>query len=191
MHIITMAGAHVGDVGKKVGFDMSEGWGMVIASIATGVFVIGAAVLAYLAGRRQVKDQALADHRAWRRQNRFDAYQKLLVASDAFGEEMDRWLKLSTRDIAALGRAMNVVSSAEAGVRLAGPESMHGPAKAVFVAAGEVYARCRRPAGQMVSQIVPGIPIPPRVWVDLSRKLLDAQKAFVEAAAGVVSDGEA
>ncbi|MFJ6608178.1 hypothetical protein [Streptomyces lydicus] len=186
MHIITLAGAHVGDVGKKVGFDMSDGWGAVLGAVTAGVFAIVAGILAYKAGRRQVKDQAAADHRAWRRQNRFDAYQKLLVTADAFGDEMDRWRIPTTRSTPDLGKALNAMASAEAAVRLAGPVSMHGPARAVFVAAGAVYARCRRP-GQVLPQV---LPVPPREWATLSQAFLDAQKTFVEAAAALLDDAE-
>ncbi|MFG2097269.1 hypothetical protein [Streptomyces sp. NPDC048612] len=184
MNIITLAAAHVGDVGKKVGFDMSDGWGAVIAAVATGVFGLVVGILAYKAGRRQVKDQAAADHRAWRRQNRFDAYRRLIASVDAFEEEMDRWIRVTTRDRQALGKALEVVAAAEAGVRLAGPESMRGPAKTVFGAAGAVYRHARQPIATMM-------PTPPRLWTDMSRALVDAQNAFVESAAALLDDAEA
>lgn len=180
MHIITLAAAHIGDVGKTVGFDMSDGWGTVIASVATGI----CGFLAYKAGRRQVKDQAFFEHRHWRRQNRFDAYQRLIAAVDSYEEEMDRWIRLTTRDRQALGKALETVAAAEAGVRLAGPESMRGPAKAVFSAAGAVYRHARQPVSTMM-------PTPPRLWTDMSRALVDAQNAFVEAAAALLDDAEA
>ncbi|MFI0156181.1 hypothetical protein [Streptomyces lydicus] len=183
MNLIALA---TGDVGKKVGFDMSDGWGAVIAAVVAVLGTITAGLLAYWAGRRQVKDQAAADHRAWRRQNRFDAYQNLLVTADAFGEEMDRWRLPTTRNTADLGRALNAVASAEVAVRLAGPEEMHGPARAVFAAAGAVYARCRRP-GQVLPQV---LPVPPQVWANLSQAFLDAQKQFVVDAARLLDDGE-
>ncbi|MEU9503178.1 hypothetical protein [Streptomyces sp. NPDC048196] len=186
MNIITLAAGHVGDVGKKVGFDMSDGWGAVIAAVATGVFGLVVGILAYKAGRRQVKDQAAADHRAWRLQNRFDAYRGLLVTADAFGEEMDRWRIPTTRNTADLGRALNALASAEVAVRLAGPVEMHGPARAVFAAAGAVYTRCRRP-GQVLPQV---LPVSPREWANLSQAFLDAQKAFVAEAAKLLDNGE-
>lgn len=82
MHIITLAGAHIGDVGKKFGFDMSDGWGAVIASVATGVFVLVAAYWAYKAGRRQVKDQAVVEHEQWLRGQRQEAYLGFLPSLD-------------------------------------------------------------------------------------------------------------
>ncbi|BCK74065.1 hypothetical protein Srufu_080180 (plasmid) [Streptomyces libani subsp. rufus] len=180
MNFIALAAS---DVGKKVGFDMSDGWGAVIASGATGLFMLVTAVVAYKTGRRQVKDQAAADHRAWRRQNRFDAYQRLIAATDAFQEEMDRWIRVATRDRAALGRALETLAAAEAAVRLAGPVGMHAPAKVVFQAAGAVYRHCQRPLSTMM-------PIPPSVWATMSKALIDAENAFVRAAAQVLDDPE-
>lgn len=48
---------------KKGGFDFTEAWGVTIASGVTVLGMILAAWIAYRAGRRQVADQGLIEHR--------------------------------------------------------------------------------------------------------------------------------
>ncbi|GAA1065181.1 hypothetical protein [Streptomyces asiaticus] len=181
MNVIAAAGAKTGDVGRKVGFDMSEGWGMVFAALLAAIAALLAGWLAYRAGRRQVADQGLIEHRHWRRQNRFDAYQKLMTATDEFAQAMDRWRLPSTRSSAGLDEAMNNLDTAVAWVRLAGPDTMHDQAKHVFTAAGRGYQHLRRPISNMT-------PIPPALWTEMVQRVIDAQNTFVREAAKVLDD---
>ena len=86
MNLLTLA---TGDVGKKVGFDMSDGWGAVIASVATGVFLLVAAFWAYKAGRRQVADQAAVEHEQWLRGQRQEAYLAFLASLDRLARDAE------------------------------------------------------------------------------------------------------
>lgn len=167
------------DVGVRIGWDMSEAWGMLGAALLAGIFAIVAGVIAYRAGRRQVADQGLVEHRHWQRQNRLDAYQRVLTTSDAFTSAMDTWRLPSTRASANLVQALEAVVAAEAGIRLVGPNTMHGPAKAVVQAAGKVYQRTR-------GTFVGVLPVPPGQWAQFSQDVIGATNAFVAAAAAVL-----
>ncbi|MCX4993421.1 hypothetical protein [Streptomyces sp. NBC_00568] len=176
---LTVAAQTSRDVGDRIGWDMSEGWGMLGAAILAGIFAIVAGVIAYRAGRRQVADQGLIEHRHWQRQNRLEAYQRILTSSDAFTTAMDAWRIPTTRASANLGGALETLAAAEAGVRLVGPAEMHTPAKAVVNAAGDVYRRTRTITGALLF-------IPPAQWVQLSQALISATNQFVTQAATVL-----
>lgn len=178
---LTTAAEKSRDVGDRIGWDMSEGWGMLGAAILAGIFAIVAGVIAYRAGRRQVADQGFIEHRHWRRQNRLEAYQRVLTASDAFTAAMDVWRIPTTRSSANLAGALETLAAAEAGVRLVGPTAIHTPAKAVTTAAGDVYRRTRRITGAI-------LPIPPAQWLQLSQALIAATNQFVNEAATVLDN---
>ncbi|MBQ1118444.1 hypothetical protein, partial [Streptomyces sp. C3-3] len=82
---------------------------------------------------------------------------------------------------ANVGRALETLIAAEAGIRLSGPQSLHPHGERVIQAAKAVYLRVRRP-GLIV------LPIPPQQWVQLTRDVLDAQNAFVVEAAKVLDN---
>lgn len=179
MSLIALA---AGEVNKKnPGYDVTEGWGMIAAAGLTVVGMLIAAWVAYRTGRRQVADQGLIEHRHWRRQNRLEAYKQVMVAVDAFTEEMDRWRIPSTRSTPDLGRALERLAAAQAGVQLAGPGSMHPHTDQVAQAVMAVYRYCRRPTIRV-------LPIPPQVWVRLSQDIIGAQNSFVIEAAKVLDD---
>lgn len=175
----------VKDVGKHVGWDMSDGWGAVIAALVAIIGSIVVGWMGYRAGRRQVSDQATAEHRAWRRQNRHEAYKHLLAMADEFGRVMDQWRFTTTRSPAAMLAAVDRLAAGLAGVRLAGPESMHTHGKEIIDAAGQVYAYTRR-----VQPLSLVMPIAPAQWVAMAQKLIQAEDAFVVAAAKVLDDPE-
>ncbi|MFJ3088998.1 hypothetical protein [Streptomyces sp. NPDC086838] len=164
---------------KSDGFNFSEAWGVTIASGVTVLGMILAAWIAYRAGRRQVADQGLIEHRHWRRQNRLEAYKQFMVATDGFTEAIDRWR--TSRSTTNIGRALETLAAAEAGIRLSGPQSLHPHADKVTKAAGVFYQALRGPVG------MPGY-VAPRRWTQLSRDVIDAQNAFVVEAAKVLDD---
>ncbi|MBH0246598.1 hypothetical protein I3W98_33090 [Streptomyces cavourensis] len=164
---------------KKDGFEFTEAWGVTIASAVTVLGMILAAWIAYRAGRRQVADQGLIEHRHWRRQNRLEAYKQFMVATDGFTEAMDKWR--TSRNTANVGRALETLAAAEAGIRLSGPHSLHPHADKVTKAAGVFYRALRGPIGMPVF-------VPPQRWVQLSRDVIGAQSAFVIEAAKVLDD---
>lgn len=172
----------VNDVGRHVGWDMSDGWGAVIASVVAVLGTVLAGWLAYRAGRRQVKDQATEEHRAWRRQNRFDAYRNLMTMVDEFSAAADAWRLPTTRATAGVPRAMERVASAVAGVRLAGPDAMHAEANALMLAAGQLYQLIR---GRGYSTL---LPVAPRAWIAAVQQLQTAQDHFVKEAAKMLDD---
>ncbi|MFF0736927.1 hypothetical protein ACFYVK_35600 [Streptomyces chartreusis] len=176
---LTIAVEKSRDVGDRIGWDMSEGWGMLGAAVLAGIFAIVAGVIAYRAGRRQVADQGLIEHRHWQRQNRLDAYQRVLTAADGFTAAMDLWRIPTSRPSANLAGALETLAAAEAGVRLVGPAEMHAPAKAVVSAAGAVYQRTRQ------LRPIP-LPIPPAQWARLSQDVITATNQFVTKAATVL-----
>ncbi|MFG3173603.1 hypothetical protein ACGFZC_00865 [[Kitasatospora] papulosa] len=164
---------------KKDGFDFTEAWGVTIASAVTVLGMILAAWIAYQAGRRQVADQGLIEHRHWRRQNRLEAYKQFMVATDNFTEVMDKWR--TTRNATNVGRALEALVAAEAGIKLSGPQGLHPHADRVTKAAGAFYQALRRPT------LMPAL-VPPQQWVRLSRDIIDAQNAFVVEAAKVLDN---
>ncbi|MGC4925506.1 hypothetical protein [Streptomyces sp. DT117] len=164
---------------KKDGFDFTEAWGVTFASGVTVLGMILAAWIAYRAGRRQVADQGLIEHKHWRRQNRLEAYKQFMVATDGFTEAMDKWR--TNHSTTNVGRALETLIAAEAGIRLAGPVSLHPHGERVINAAKAVYLRVRRP-GLII------LPVPPRQWVQLVQDVIDAQNAFVVEAAKVLDD---
>ncbi|MGW8722861.1 hypothetical protein ACWGNR_26635 [Streptomyces althioticus] len=167
------------DVGDRIGWDMSEGWGMIGAACLAGIFAIVAGVIAYLAGRRQVADQGLMEHKHWQRQNRLEAYQRVLTTADALTRALDLWRIPSTRSSANVPQALDELIAAEAGVRLVGPKSVHDKAIAVNQVAGAIYQHIQRPTSTMV-------PVVPAVWNQLTQDLVKAANEFVEAAAAVL-----
>ncbi|MFE0692949.1 hypothetical protein [Streptomyces sp. NPDC058869] len=164
---------------KNDSFDFTEAWGVTIASGVTVLGMILAAWIAYRAGRRQVADQGLIEHRHWRRQNRLEAYKQFMVSTDGFTEAMEKWR--TNHSAANVGRALETLIAAEAGIRLSGPQSLHPHGERVIQAAKAVYLRVRRP-GLIV------LPIPPQQWVQLTRDVIDAQNAFVVEAAKVLDN---
>ncbi|MFE9855627.1 hypothetical protein [Streptomyces sp. NPDC005780] len=177
MSLIALA---AGEVNKKSpGYDVTEGWGMIAAAGLTVVGMLIAAWVAYSAGRRQVADQGLIEHRHWRRQNRLEAYKQFMVATDGFTEAMDKWR--TARSTTDIGRALEALSAAAAGIRLSGPQALQPHADKVTQAAGTVYRRLRHPV-----QVV--LPIPTQLWLQLSRGVINAQNTFVVEAAKVLDD---
>lgn len=176
----------VRDVGEHVGWEMSDGWGAVIAAVVTGLVAIIVGWMAYRAGRRQVADQAVMEHRAWRRQNRREAYAHLHAMSKVFGTVMDQWRYPTTRSPAAMQDAVDRLWAAAAGVRMAGPESMYAHAKAVVDASAAVYTYTRR-----VVTLSLVMPIAPAVWISMSQQIVAAEDAFVVEAAKVLDDPSA
>lgn len=164
---------------KKDGFDFTEAWGVTIASGVTVLGMILAAWIAYRAGRRQIADQGLIEHRHWRRQNRLEAYKQFMVATDSFTEAMDKWR--TSRNTTNAGRALETLAAAEAGIRLSGPQSLHPYADKVTKTAGVFYQALRGPVG------MPGF-VAPRRWAQLTRDVIDAQNAFIIEAAKVLDD---
>ncbi|WP_413802322.1 hypothetical protein [Streptomyces iranensis] len=180
MNVIAAAGG-TGDVGRKFGFDMSEGWGMILAAAFTGLFVLLAAVIAYKAGRRQVADQARVEHRSWRRQHRLDAYQQLIRAADEFSDSMEQWKKSRAPDRNAIGQAVDKMVLAEVAVRLVGPEHIHAPARDVVREATELDQYANRPISTMV-------PIPLHLLEERVQKLNEPLRRFITEAAEVLDD---
>ncbi|MFJ9671298.1 hypothetical protein ACIRP5_10990 [Streptomyces sp. NPDC101221] len=160
---------------------MSEAWGMIAAAILAGAFTLTAGVIAYRAGRRQVADQGLIEHRHWQRQNRLDAYQRVLTTSDRFARAMDLWGRIETRESANLAQALEEVVAAEAGVRLVGPDSMYTPLKAVTNAAGNAL---RRTGGVRRGTVT----LTTAQWAQLTQDLIAATNRFVTAAAAVLTN---
>jgi len=169
------------DIGKTTGIDMSEGWGMVIAAVFTGLFVFAAGLIAYRAGRRQVADQAAAEHRAWRRQNRLEAYQRFITVIEEAHQALEKRLSDPESGNEEVLRALERMLSAETAIRLAGPAAMAGQARDVTKAVHEARGYVFRPR----SAWTPAVGLEWTAWVG---KIVAAEERFVEAAAKVLDD---
>lgn len=172
MHIIRLASEKPQDVGRRVGFDMSEGWGMILAAAFSGLFVLLAAVIAYRAGRRQVADQGQIEHQHWVRQNRFDAYQKFIAASDAVDDTLEERRRQPGIGNAPLTRALEGLLGAKARVQLVGPDAMVRSATTVATAAAALQQRMGRPVAQI-------LPLNSQEWRELTEALATAEVQFI------------
>ncbi|MGW6404142.1 hypothetical protein [Streptomyces sp. NPDC055134] len=162
---------------------MSDGTAAIIAA-AIGAAVgipgaIGAGVIAYRAGRRQVADQGVVDHRHWRRQNRFDAYERFLAVTDEALQVMDDRVHGRAGN-AVVVAALEKLLAAQARVRLAGPDAMWQQAKDVTEAFHGVRRLLQGPRGWM--------PIPGQAWAGMVQSVTGPQSQFVVAAAKVLDD---
>ena len=61
---------------------MTEAWGVVIAALVAGVIAIAGSFIGLYVGRRQVQDQASAEHDQWLRNQQREAYSKYLAEWD-------------------------------------------------------------------------------------------------------------
>ncbi|MEU3260981.1 hypothetical protein ABZ694_24865 [Streptomyces albidoflavus] len=61
---------------------MTEAWGVVIAALVAGVVAVAGSFIGLYVGRRQVQDQASAEHEQWLRNQQKEAYSKYLAAWD-------------------------------------------------------------------------------------------------------------
>ncbi|CAM5401151.1 MULTISPECIES: hypothetical protein [Streptomyces] len=172
MNLIAAAVSKPGDVGRKVGFDMSEGWGMIFAAAFTGLFVLLAAVIAYRTGRRQVADQGRVEHQHWVRQNRFDAYQKFIAASDAVDDALEERRRHPGIGNAPLTRTLEGLMGAKARVQLVGPDAMVRSAMTVVTAAAALQQRMGRPVTQI-------LPLNGQEWRELTEALVAAEGQFI------------
>ncbi|HEX5568969.1 MAG TPA: hypothetical protein VFY14_18945 [Streptomyces sp.] len=125
--------------------DISEGWGIVIGAVCTGVFVLAAGVVAYRAGRRQVADQADAERRAWLRQRREEAYTAMLAAGDEVQDALSGVLAIRDLDdyetnLAQRVEAWRPVNAALKAMLRAGRRvSIVGPSERMPELARELY----------------------------------------------------
>ncbi|MFE7535161.1 hypothetical protein ACFU67_12925 [Streptomyces rhizosphaericola] len=163
---------------KKDAFEFTEAWGVTIASAVTVLGMILAAWIAYRAGRRQVADQGLIEHRHWRRQNRLEAYKQFMVATDGVTEALTDWL--TTRNTTNVRQAVVALGAAKAEVMLSGPESMHSRVIKVNAEAAKFYA--------YLSQRTIAIPVPTQLWRQKYGDVAAAQSAFVAEAAKVLDN---
>ncbi|MFD0068173.1 hypothetical protein [Streptomyces sp. NPDC056690] len=137
----------------------------------------GAGVIAYRAGRRQVADQGVVDHRHWRRQNRFDAYERFLAVTDEALQVMDDRVHGRPGNAVVVG-ALEKLLAAQVRVRLAGPDAMWQQARDVTEA---FHGRkLQGPRGWM--------PIPGQAWAGMVQSVTGPQSQFVLAAAKVLDD---
>ncbi|MFI9781788.1 hypothetical protein ACIHCV_45700 [Streptomyces sp. NPDC051956] len=159
---------------------MSDGTAAIVAAgIGAAVSipgVIGAAVIAYRAGRRQVADQGVVDHRHWRRQIRFEAYEKFLAATDAGMQVLDDRVHGRAGNPAVLA-ALEQLLSAQARVRVAGPDAMWQQAQQAFHG---VRLQLQGPRGL--------VPVPGQVWIGMVQSVTGPQDQFVVVAAKVLDD---
>lgn len=155
---------------------------IVAAAIGAAVGIpgaIGAGVIAYRAGRRQVADQGVVDHGHWRRQIRFEAYEKFLAATDAGLQVLDDRIHGRAGNAAVLA-ALEQLISAQARVRVAGPDAMWHQAQQVTQAFHAVRQRLQGARGWM--------PVGGGAWVAMVQPVMVAQDLFVVAAAKVLDD---
>lgn len=178
---MVLAAEKTGDVGRRVGFDMSEGWGMLLAAWVAALAAVFSAVVTYRAARRQVRDQAEADHRAWRRQNRFEAYQRFINMCEGAQEALEKRRTAPGDGDGGVLRALEQMLSAETAIRLAGPASMADQAREVTKAVHDARTYVLRP------KVMP-LSLPTREWLELVRGIVAAEQRFVEAAAKVLDD---
>lgn len=161
---------------------MSEAWGAVVAAAVSGVLAIVVGVLAYKAGRRQVADQEMVAHRAWRRQHRLDAYQQAVAAADAVLMALYRWAMGRDADGESTQDATERLGKAYAAVGVMGPEAMRDLAGQVYIDACAISQLCgsaasgeqRRAEAQRCN--------------DLETDLQNSVEEFVQGAARVVDD---
>lgn len=165
------AGAPV--VAQPAGLSVAQG--AIIAAAISGSIALVGVILAYRAGRRQVAEQELVAHRAWRRQNRLEAYRDLLVAVDRLhGTLAPYWQRPVTVEDAWPDAVRLQV--AHAAIELAGPPELKEPAETLLDAAvgafAEVVARKEKAE------------VAPAHWDALDK----AKSAFVARAAAVLDD---
>lgn len=155
---------------------------IVAAAIGAAVGIpgaIGAGVIAYRAGRRQVADQGVVDHRHWRRQIRFEAYERFLAATDAGMQVLDDRGHGRAGNAAVLA-ALEQLLSAQARVRVAGPDAMWQQAQQVTQAFHGVRRQLQGPRGWM--------PVSEQAWLGMVASVTGPQDQFVMAAAKVLDD---
>lgn len=160
---------------------MNTEWATLAAACIAAAAAIAGAITQYKGVRRQVEDQAAAEHRHWKRQNRFTAYQDFIFSIGAALEALDQRRTNPMAGNRALLTALEAMLRGQAAIGLTGPEQVLTEAKSATVTVG----RIRR---QVAGGVRSALPIPPQDMVAMVNDAMQAHERFRMAATTALND---